>query len=335
MQESTKLGRRKFLQLGLIAGLAGLASCGRSVGSSVLTASKETLPREWLQKLPSNWRFKPFKSTIELEKSDDTFGQGIDCLAINDGWLEVLPQKRLQVIDAGPLSSELNKNARAFLESLDPGLANCVFPISVSPWVMLFRKGDSWLASARKDWQVLLDPELKGRIVFPDSPRLVMSLANQMSGSDNLRRLRAQALTFDDRNGLNWLRSKEARVAILPLQRSLKALSSDPRLSIALPVNGAPLNWVVLVSTSSGRESFPMTWVNEGWSSTLRLKLLLRGWIPPISITKLEKNLRFLQEPHLINVLSDEEFWAKSWSLPPLEDSFRENLEKIWEESTP
>ena len=55
---------------------------------------------------------------------------------------------------------------------------------------MIFRNGDDWLFDARQDWSVLLNRKLKGEIVFPESPRIIMAIAERLEIQDGLRRLR-------------------------------------------------------------------------------------------------------------------------------------------------
>ncbi len=335
MLEQRQLGRRELLKLGLMAGLMGLASCGRASAAPLLRATPETLPKKWRRSLPVPWSYQP----IEVDAGRNPFiaalEQGNDLLALGDGWLTSLPAKTLQRIEAPGLQDRLDGQARAFEASLGPALQSRVLPVGVSPWVLLFRQGDPWALQARSGWQVLLDPALKGRVVLPQSPRLVMSLAERMQVADGLRQLRAQAYTFDDRQGLNWLIQGKARVAVLPLQRCLPSLRRDPRLSVVLPNSGAPLNWTVLVRSALTREPLPQQWVEQSWQEPLLGQLLAGGWIPPLPRAELRRALRAIPKAYRSIVLPSKEVWSRCWSLPVLTAVQQMELDQRWSQSTP
>ncbi|CAI8163938.1 MAG: ABC transporter substrate-binding protein [Prochlorococcus sp.] len=324
------LGRRDVLRLGLLAGLAGLSGCGGNVTNPLLRATPETLPASWRRLLPSPWRYQPLVAQAGQQPFTEALKQGADLLALSDGWLTSLPEQQLQPIATAPLEQRLDAQAKAFLDSLTPSMASRVLPVGVSPWVMVFRQGDPWLKEARNGWQVLLDPGLKGQLVLPNSPRLLMALADRMEAGDGLRRLLDQAITFDERYGLNWLLHGDARAAVLPLQRCLPSLRRDPRLSVVLPESGAPLHWTVLVRSDATREPVPQSWVEQAWSSPLLKQLLANGWIPPLSRAELQPAIRSIPKPYQQIVLPSDQVWSRCWSLPPLTLEEQAELEQRW-----
>ncbi len=331
-----KLGRREFLRLGLVSGLAGLTGCARGDASPELSATAETLPKELVRALPRPWHFRK----IEINQGSDSLikelKQGSDLLALGDGWLKTLPHELLQPVSAsGTLEQRLDIKAKDFINSLGPELSEKVFPIGVSPWVMVFRNGGPWLTRARSAWDVLLEPGLKGEVILPKSPRIVISLANRMKSPHALRDLRNQALAFDDQNGLNWLLNGQARVAVLPLQRCLRSIIRDQRFSAVLPVRGAPLNWTLLVRPASTNEPLPHSWLEEAWQMPALGLLLAGGWIPPLRQSELEKAAKFIPASYQSILLPSEELWSNCWSLPPLNSSDRKELLSLWVESIP
>ncbi|KZR62770.1 MULTISPECIES: hypothetical protein [Prochlorococcus] len=335
MLEQRQLGRRELLKLGLMAGLMGLASCGRASAAPLLRATPETLPKKWRRSLPVPWSYQPIEVDADRNPYIAALEQGNDLLALGDGWLTSLPSKTLQRIEAPGLQDRLDGQARAFEASLGAALQSRVLPVGVSPWVLLFRQGDPWALQARAGWQVLLDPALKGRVVLPQSPRLVMSLAERMQVADGLQQLRSQAYTFDDRQGLNWLIQGKARVAVLPLQRCLPSLRRDPRLSVVLPNSGAPLNWTVLVRSALTREPLPQQWVEQSWQEPLLGQLLAGGWIPPLSRAELRLALGAIPKAYRSIVLPSKEVWSRCWSLPVLTAVQQIELDQRWSKSTP
>ncbi len=329
------IGRREFVRLGLLAGLSGLSSCTPIGINPTLRAYKGTLPKELLQILPAPWRYKSLDYPPDVDPYSVALEQGGDLYALGDGWLASFPKEALQSIGSDELTSRLNSQARSFLGSLEPDLSKKVLPVGVSPWVMLFRKGDSWLDQARKGWKVLLDHELKRNVIFPESPRVVMSLAERIAVPNALLRLRGQARAFDDRNGLKWVLSGEARVCVMPLQRCWQALTKDPRLSVVLPESGAPLNWTLLVRPAFTREPLPKYWLEKAWSSPYIERLLSIGWVSPLLLKDLRKKIEFIPERYQSILIPSDSIWTKCWSLPPLTAIEKNSQEILWNASTP
>jgi len=327
--------RREFVRLTFLASLFGLAACGRETEKPILCASSETLPNELIRTLPESWLFKPLKSQVEIEANELLLSQKPDLLAIGDGWVLEIQENLLQPIEADDFLPRLSKQAEDFLSNLGPELSSRVFPIGVSPWVMLFRNGQDLVDRGNQGWDVLLDSELTGQVVLPESPRLVMSIAERIDDLDGLRKLRRQALTFDDRNGLNWVLSGQARVAVLPLFHCFGDLSRDPRLSISLPMSGTPLNWTLLVRPTKNKASLPFKWIEETWEMPLLAKLLARGWIPPLPNVELLKASNYISNKHKSIVLPPDSFWLNSWSLYPMSTFEIDRLNNLWKESTP
>ena len=327
--------RREFCKSSLLAVLAGVAGCSRGMSNPTLTATSETLPKELLSALPVPWVFQELNVKTLKESSQILTSSNADLFAIGDGWIPQLEKEFFRPIESPKIYSRLNEHAEQFLESFGQEISIRVVPIGVSPWVMLFRNGQEFSSRAKAGWDVLLDPELKGKLVLPESPRLVMSIADQIGQADGLRQLRQQALTFDDKNGLNWVLSGRARVAILPLYRCFSSLSRDLRLSVFLPESGAPLHWTFLARPINTKQPFPESWIAQVWSMPLMVKLLARGWIPPINDSELRSAIENVPNSYRQILLSTNAFWDQNWSLPYLPEVEIVRLENIWRQSTP
>ena len=329
------LSRREFFQLGLITGFTGLAGCGGAIPSPTLRADPETIPKSLLRTLPKPWLFKPLERNSGLDPSKFLSDQIADLIAIGDGWIPELTKEDLQPIGADQIFSRLDKKAINFLNGLGSDFAQRILPIGLSPWVMLYRNGKDWLPRAQAGWAPLLDPDLTGSVVLPESPRVVISLSERIDEPDALRRLRSQALTFDDRNSLNWVLSGKARVAVLPLYRCFHILSRDPRLRIALPQSGSPLHWTVLVRPIKAREPLPQDWLEKTWEMPRLGNLLARGWISPLPRLELLQAIDFIPDIYKPLLFPPESFWSKCWSFPFLSISERTRLERLWMNSAP
>tara|TARA_B100000700_G_scaffold327739_2_gene443240 strand:+ start:262 stop:1269 length:1008 start_codon:yes stop_codon:yes gene_type:complete len=329
-------GRRKFLSISLLATLVGLSGCGFSRNRRTLYAFIDSLPKELIRELPSHWQYKTLENNLSVETVDFRSKEfATDMLAIGDGWLGAFQPEDFLSLEADELFSRLNNQAGKFLNALEDGYQKKILPIGVSPWVMVFRNSDTLIDKAKESWEVLLDPALKDQIILPNSPRLLISLVDKIRAPDRLQELRLQAKTFDDRNSLNWLLSGRAKVAVLPLQRCMSSLIRDPRLNVALPEEGAPLNWTLLMRPFSSQNATPLSWIEECWQFPVKDKLLAKGWIPPIDYSEFSRGPNFLVKRYQSTLLPSERVWERCWSLPPLNQSQIKKLGKRWTDSIP
>ena len=200
-----------------------------------------------------------------------------------------------------------------------------MLPVGVSPGHAVSQWDD--LEAARAGWDVLLEPSLRGRVVLPASPRLVMDLSEHMEAKDALPRLRQQLLTLDDRQGINWLLKDKARVVVVPLQRCMPLLRRDSRITAVIPASGAPLHWTVLVRPVGTKEPLPRAWVESAWTLPLRGRLMAIGWRPPVQGVVDEASELLL--PRRWQELLRPPAHGCCWSLPPLLRRSRVSLPSV------
>lgn len=251
------LTRRSLLRLGgSAAGLALLAGCGRQ--GPQLLASRGDLPAAWSKRLDRGWSLQLLEDPAAVvaavageAAAGGSGGRGggryrAGLLQLSDGWALTLPRQRLQPFGATQLLEQLDPVAAPVSRLFaPPGAAALALPWSLQPWVLLLRDRPDLARRSAEGWQLLLDPSLRGRLVLPSSPRVVIELA----GSDPTRlgQLRRQALASDERDGLNLLLSGLADAMVLPRQRVVPLLVRDPRLQVVLPAEGTPLSWGLLL----------------------------------------------------------------------------------------
>ncbi len=329
------IGRRDLIRLGFFAGLVGLSSCGITPSTPLLVSYKGVLPKELLKTLPSNWRFEMLDASGTGKPFRDPVTMSGDLLATGDGWLQSFSFEEFKTIGEENLKGRLNQQANTFLTSFSPSIASKIIPIGFSPWVMLFRGNDELLLKARQTWQVLLEPELKGKLVLPRSTRLIMALADQMGGDKELVRLREQVITFDEQNSMNWLLSGRAKVVVLPLQHCVNQLIRDPRLSVALPSEGAPLNWTILMRPAKAIHPLPSSWIKALWSAPILGKLVSKGWFPPLPYVELMELISDVSFQDHSGVLKSKDLYERLWSLTPLNRIEKNSLELRWLNSSP
>ena len=328
---SRGIRRRHLLQMMGGAGLISLAGCRAGGLKPRLLAPAGVLPKTWTMELPDPWQLTSAKDLDQWTQAD--LAQA-DLLSCTDGWLSTLSTVALQPMEAAPLRNQLDPLALRFLETLGP-LAAKVLPVGVSPWVLLVRRNARVDAIKSLGWQLLLDPQLQGQIVFPASPRVVIDLADHLDQPDAVERLRRQALTFDDRQAVNWLLKGAAKVVVLPLQRCLSLLRRDPRMDVIFPHQGAPLHWTVLARPKDTQEPLPQEWVQQAWREPMRRRLLQDGWRAPLPTSVLDADRLKLPERWRSLVLPPEDLWNRCWSLPPLSPEQRVSLAERWRASAP
>jgi putative spermidine/putrescine transport system substrate-binding protein len=331
------LPRRTVLRFGTtgalgLAGCALLASCGRR--DPQLLASRGDLPAAWASALPSPWRLRLLESPAQVLDAARVPGGDAGLLQLSDGWATSLPAGELQPIGPSALLERLAPLARPvgrlFRAAGSPTLA---FPWSFSPWVLVLRNRADLARRRTEGWNLLLDPSLRGQLVLPSSPRVTIDLVEGEAA--RLRRLRAQAVAQDERDGLNLLLAGEAQAAVLPRHRVVPLLRRDSRLQVVLPDSGAPLSWSLLVRPGGSQPPPPLEWLGEALESPLLPRLLAGGWVPPLGRPLLEAALAGFPPALSSLLLPPEPVLARCRSLQPLQPAERRTLQELWDSTAP
>ncbi len=327
-------GRREFIKYGLISSLFLLSGCSTSQKKLALRGVPNTFPSEFVNSLSTGWGFSPIKD-IELEKFSykSIFQEKTDLLVLNDGWISDLPIESLQEIKADNIRNNFSKQTSSFLDGLGADYKKKLLPLAVSPWVILFRNEDSLALKNKNSWEVIFSNSLTNQIVFPNSPYLLISIAQKIDLINDLSRIKIQAKSFDDRNALNWVVSGRANAAVLPLSRCVDSLMEDPRLSVLLPHEGSPLNWSVLATPSLAPEDFPTDWFNSLWGANSLSRVISKGFLPPINLSVLSKKNINVPKKYQFIFLPEESIWSNCWSLPILSFEKKKDLALTWNNS--
>ena len=331
------LSRRRLLQLGVGAGAGLLAACRSAPGPELLLAEAD-LPAAWLKQLPAPWRTRQVADAAAVQKAVRELGQrpAPGLVALSDGWASGLSRQQLQSFEAPRLWARLAAfSAPVARLYAPPAAGQLAFPWAYSPWVIALRSRPDLAARRQEGWQLLLDPSLRGRLVLPSSPRISLEI---MGGDfERLERLRAQALAYDDRDGLNLLLSGDAEAAVLPLQRLIPLLRRDQRLVVIWPDSGAPLSWQLLLRPAGAAQSAPppLEWLGAVLEQPLLEQLLARGLVPPLPQADLAPVARRFPESMAALLLPGDALLGRCWSLPPL--SLPEQLaqQNLWDAAAP
>ncbi len=328
------LGRRDFIRYSLLSSFLLFSGCSTSQQKLALRGVSDTFPSEFIKSLSTAWEFSPIND-IDLKNFsyNSILQEKTDLLVLNDGWISNLPFDSLQEIKGTFIRDNFSQQASSFLYGLGEDYKNKIFPLAVSPWVILLRNKDSLALNNNNTWEMIFSSALTNQIVFPNSLYLLSSIAKKIGFFNDISKLKSQAKSFDDRNALNWLISGRAKAAVLPLSRCVDSLIKDPRLSIVLPNEGSPLNWTVLVSPNLSLEPFPTEWFDILWGPTYLRRVISKGFLPPTSFSDLrEKNINI---PHRYRsiFIPKASVWNKCWSLPILSLDEKKDLALKWNNS--
>jgi len=329
--------RRQVLRTGAGGSLAlatwGLTGCAAATPPRLL-ASLGDLPAAWMTRLPGPWQSQLLEGPEQVRTAVLASGPRRPALVqLSDGWAATLPRAELQPIGTPALLARLDpaaaQVARLFAADPAPQLA---FPWAINPWVLLLRNRPDLVRRRVEGWELLLDPSLAGALVLPSSPRVVLDLVD--GDAERLRRLRRQAVAFDDHDGLSLLLNGKAEAAVMPRQRVVPLLRRDPRLAVVLPEQGGPLGWNLLLSPA-GAPAAPIDWLAEALQPPLLPRLLAAGWVPPLPAAELERAVAPFP-PELRQLLHPPAAVLARWrSLPPLPPAERLRLQALWDGAAP
>ena len=253
-----------------------------------------------------------------------------DFTLINDGWISSIDFSEFEKINEYALFENLDKRSIDFLGSFNQNQRSNLFPIGVVPYTIIIKNNKELINSARTSWDFLLSKKLNGKIIFPQSPRIILSIAQKINSSNSLKKLKNQAMLFDDKNILNWLINSDAIVAIVPYSLCSKYLKIDPRLSLVFPSQGVPLMWHFLLSRSNLNSAILIQWIKSLENKSIVDKLVSQGWYLPFNSDYLQSKYKSVMFP---TSGPSEKCWQNSWSFPVLTNEQKINLENIWNES--
>ena len=322
--------RREFLNCGKLSFLFFLNSCSNLPNKVKIALQNSFYPESFKDTIPKDWKQEKINfENIQLQKNRNTIFNS-DFTLINDGWISSIDFSEFEKINEYALFENLDKRSIDFLGSLNQIQRSKLFPIGVVPYTIIIKNNKELINLAKTSWDFLLSKKLTGKIIFPQSPRIILSIAKKINFSNSLKKLKSQAMLFDDKNMLNWLINSDAIVAIVPYSLCSKYLKIDPRLSLVFPSQGVPLMWHFLLSRSNLNNAILMKWIKSLENKSIVDKLVSQGWYLPF-------NSDYLQSKYKTEMLPisgpSEKCWENSWSFPTLTNEQKINLKNIWNES--
>ncbi|MBO8229643.1 hypothetical protein CU313_02405 [Prochlorococcus marinus str. MU1404] len=319
--------RREFLNCGKLSLLFLLNSCSNLPGEVKIALQNSFYPQSFKDTIPNDWKKEKINfEGIQLKKNRNIILSS-DFTLINDGWITSIDFEIFEKINEYPLIENLDKRSIDFLESFNENQRTKLFPIGVVPYTIIIKNNKELINSARTSWDFLLSKKLTGKIIFPQSPRIILSIAKKINSSNSLKKLKSQAMLFDDKNMLNWLINSDACVAIVPYSLCSKYLKIDPRLSLVFPSQGVPLMWHFLLSRSNLNNAILIKWIKSLENKSIVDELVSQGWYLPFNNDYLQS--KYESEIFPISGPS-KKCWDNSWSFPVLTNEQKINLKNSW-----
>jgi len=322
--------RREFLNYGKLSLLFLLNSCSNLPNNLKIALQNSFYPKSFKDTIPKDWKQEKINfENIKLQNNRNIILNS-DFTLINDGWITSIDFAEFEKINKYPLIENLDKRSINFLGSFNQNQRSKLFPIGLVPYTIIIKNNKELINSARTSWDFLLSKKLTGKIIFPQSPRIILSISQKINSSNSLKKLKSQAMTFDDKNMLNWLINSDASVAIVPYSLCSKYLKIDPRLSLVFPSQGVPLMWHFLLSRSNLNNAILIGWIKSLEKKSIVDKLVCKGWYLPFNsdylLDKYKSGMSPISGP-------SKKCWDNSWSFSVLTNKQEINLKNSWNES--
>jgi len=234
--------RREFLNYGKLSLLFLLNSCSNFPNKVKIALQNSFYPESFKDTIPKDWKQEKINfENIRLQKNRNTIFNS-DFTLINDGWISSIDFSEFKKINEYALFENLDKRSIDFLGSFNQNQRSKLFPIGVVPYTIIIKNNKELITSARTSWDFLLSEKLTGKIIFPQSPRIILSIAQKINSSNSLKKLKSQAMLFDDKNMLNWLINSDAIVAIVPYSLLLKIFKNRSKAFFSFPKRRSAFN---------------------------------------------------------------------------------------------
>ena len=325
--------RRKFLETAKLGFVFLLTACKSATKKVVITLNQSFISESFKNILPITWNQKNIKFSDENLKQNSQILYDSNLLLINDGWVHKLNLDNFQEINQAFID-RIDNRSKKYLTLFDSSFKNKLFPIGVIPYAVVIKNQNKYLLNYEKNWDFLLSKTLKGKIIMPNSPRIIFSISQRINIENPLNKLLEQVSIYDDQHALDWLINTEAVVAIIPLSHCKKYLNVDSRLSLFFPNNGVPLMWnFLLIKSDVTKES--LFELIEKLENKKNIDLLANeGWYLPFNNVYSQSKYDFINTSSRFPTTPSKNCWDNSWSFQPLTKLEKIQLEEIWNKSS-
>ncbi len=323
-----QLTRKKFLDIAKLSVLFLLTSCNGLSRKISIGLNKNFLSVNFINLLPKNWR----KENINFKEDNSNKNfRDKDLILINDGWLS---RVNLKVFDdiSQPLMNYLDERSKYYLSNWPLFERNKLYPIGVIPYAVIIKNNERYKITNKNNWDFLLSKDLIGKMILPNSPRILISIAERIKNKNAIKAIFNQGNIYDDINAIDWLINTDAVLAILPLTICEKYLKIDSRLSIVFPNQGVPLMWNFLLINNNFNQALLLNWIDKLIERNLINKLIKDGLYLPFNNEYAQSKYKYSSKSARLVNRPSEECWRNSWSFNSLKESEKVEFEKIWKD---
>ncbi len=323
-----QLTRKKFLDIAKLSVLFLLTSCNGLSRKISIGLYKNFLPVSFINLLPKNWKKE------NLNYKEDNLNKNFrnkDLILINDGWLSRVDLKVFDDISE-PLMNYLDERSKYYLSNWQLFEQKKLYPIGVIPYAVIIKNNERYKITNKNNWDFLLSKDLIGKMILPNSPRILISIAERINNKNAMKAIFNQGNIYDDINAIDWLINTDAVLAILPLTICEKYLKIDSRLSIVFPNQGVPLMWNFLLINNNFNQALLLNWIDKLIDRNSINKLIKDGLYLPFNNEYIQSKYKYSSKSARLLNRPSEECWRNSWSFNSLKESEKVEFEKIWKD---
>ena len=323
-----QLTRKKFLDIAKLSVLFLLTSCNGLSRKISIGLYKNFLPVNFINLLPKNW--KKENINFKEDNSNKNF-RNKDLILINDGWLSRVDLKLFDAISE-PLINYLDERSKYYLSNWPFFEQKKLYPIGVIPYAVIIKNNERYKITNKNNWDFLLSKDLIGKMILPNSPRILISIAERINNKNAIKAIFNKGNIYDDINAIDWLINTDAVLAILPLTICEKYLKIDSRLSIVFPNQGVPLMWNFLLINNNFNQALLLNWIDKLIDKNSINKLVKDGLYLPFNNEYIHSKYKYSSKSARLLNRPSEECWRNSWSFNSLKESEKVEFEKIWKD---
>ncbi len=322
--------RRKFLNIAKLSVLFLLTSCKGLSKNFSIGFYKNFFPESFINLLPKDWKKE------HLNYKEDNLNKNFrdkDLILINDGWLSRVKLNEFNDI-SDALFNYLDERSKNYLNNWELIERKKLYPISVIPYAVIIKNNERYKITNKSNWDFLLSRDFIGKMILPNSPRILISIAEKINNKNAINAIIKQDNIYDDINAIDWLINTDAVLAILPLTICEKYLKIDSRLSLVFPNQGVPLMWNFLLIKNNFNQTLLMNWIDTLLDKNSLNTLNKDGLYLPFNNQYIQSQYRDTSKSSRLFKRPTEECWRNSWSFSSLKKSEKVELEKIWKKSS-
>ena len=326
---NNKLTRKEFLNIAKLSVLFLLTSCKGLSKKISIGLYKNFLPVSFINLLPKIWK----KNNLNYREDNLNVNfRDKDIILINDGWINRVELKYFSDI-SDPLLNYLDDRSKNYLRTWDPTERKKLYPFGVIPYGVIIKNNERYKITNKNNWDFLLSKDFIGKMILPNSPRILISIAERINNKNAIKEIINQRNIYDDINAIDWLINTDAVLAILPLTICEKYLKIDSRLSIVFPNQGVPLMWNFLLIRNDLKQTLLLNLIDRLLERNSSNKLIKDGLYLPFNNEYIQSNYNYSSKSARLLNRPSEECWRNSWSFSSLQEFEKVELEKIWKKS--